>query len=258
MEMDDTLIHFFKEIDVPNPFEMENDQGIKRKFSIDWVENLLQGRGIKGFFAPYSTEFLTIELTRDKKIKVSAANKVPTKPFSLSFQNKEQAQTVVNALASFTNQSDKWFQLYQIAEQFRVNPNGNELLCLPYVRELETYEYQIKTVHSVINHFKGRVMLSDEVGLGKTVEAGMAMLEYLMRGLVKRILILVPPSLVSQWENEMKRKFNQDFIRADHPDFKKLGADAWAHFPKVIASIDTAKRKEHRCYFCAGIRFNHY
>jgi SNF2 family DNA or RNA helicase len=246
MEMDDALIHFFKKIDVPNPFEMENDQGIKRKFSIDWVENLLQGRGIKGFFAPYSTDFLTIELTKDNKIKVSAANQAPAKPFSWPFQNKEQAQTVVNALASFTNQSDKWFQLYQIAEQFRVNPNGNELLCLPYVRELETYEYQIKTVHSVINHFKGRVMLSDEVGLGKTVEAGMAMLEYIMRGLVKRILILVPPSLVSQWENEMKRKFNQDFIRADHPDFKKLGANAWAYFPKVIASIDTAKRKEHR------------
>lgn len=98
----------------------------------------------------------------------------------------------------------------------------------------------------MINRFKGRVLLSDEVGLGKTVEAGLTMLEYIMRSLVRKILILVPPSLVGQWENEMKRKFNQDFIRADHPDFKKMGEKAWAHYPKVIASIDTAKRKNHR------------
>ncbi len=104
-----------------------------------------------------------------------------------------------------------------------MNPNDNELLCLPYIREMETFDYQTRTVKSVLSHFKGRVMLSDEVGLGKTVEAGMAMLEYIMRGLARRILILVPPSLVQQWENEMKRKFNQDFVRADAPEFKKRG-----------------------------------
>src|SRR5699024_8652271 len=87
---------------------------------------------------------------------------------------------------------------------------------------------------------------SDEVGLGKTVEAGMAMLEYIMRGLARRIMILVPPSLVEQWENEMKRKFNQDFVRADQPEFKKMGAKAWGHYQKIIASIDTAKLKHHR------------
>lgn len=44
----------------------------------------------------------------------------------------------------------------------------------------------------------------------------------------------------------MKRKFNQDFIKADDPSFKKRGEDAWSHYNKVIASISTAKRKQHR------------
>ncbi|MFZ3578034.1 DEAD/DEAH box helicase [Virgibacillus sp. DJP39] len=246
MEMDNTLVHFFTEIDIAEEtFTMENDQGLRRKFSIDWQDNLLQGRGIKGFFAPYSAGFLSIFL-EDRIIKVAAQHQVSADSFQGDLHNRNQAQSVLDSLTNLTNDSEKWFQLYYTAEQFRTNSSDNELLCLPYVRELETFDYQVKTVQAVISRFKGRVMLSDEVGLGKTVEAGMAMLEYIMRGLAKRILIVVPPSLVGQWENEMKRKFNQDFIRADHPDFKKMGDDAWEHYPKVIASIDTAKRKKHR------------
>ncbi|WP_247747043.1 DEAD/DEAH box helicase [Alkalihalobacillus sp. BA299] len=76
------------------------------------------------------------------------------------------------------------------------------------------------------------------------------MQEYIIRGLARKILILCPPSLVQQWENEMKRKFNQDFIRSDDSGFKKMGKEAWAHYPKVIASIAMAKRKEHREIIC--------
>ncbi|MCJ7842597.1 SNF2-related protein [Lederbergia sp. NSJ-179] len=247
MEMDETLIQFFREIQIADEaFMMENGRGLQRKFTIDWDERLLQGKGIKGFFAPYAEGFLFIEKTEDQRIIVSNQHHSSLESVESMLHHKERAHTVMKALTSFTSNPENWFQLYQTAQQFRVHPNGNELLCLPYVRELETFDYQIKTVQSVLNRFKGRVMLSDEVGLGKTVEAGMAMLEYIMRGLARKILILVPPSLVGQWENEMKRKFNQDFVRADHPDFKKLEDSAWAHFPKVIASIDTAKRKNNR------------
>ncbi|MBT2216771.1 DEAD/DEAH box helicase family protein [Virgibacillus dakarensis] len=247
MEMDDTLIHFFRETQIADEaFTMENDQGLRRKFTIDWDEKLLQGRGIKGFFASYTEEFLLVVPTEDNRIVVCRQDDSLPVDAENTLHHKERAQQVMESLSSFSNNAEKWFQLYQIAEQYRVQPSENELLCLPYVRELETFDYQVKTVKSVLSRFKGRVMLSDEVGLGKTVEAGMAMLEYVMRGLARRILILVPPSLVGQWENEMKRKFNQDFVRADHPDFKKHGQNAWAHYSKVIASIDTAKRKNNR------------
>lgn len=247
MEMDAGLLHFFKKIDTADQtFEMENDRGMKRKFSINWEEKLLQGRGIKGFFAPNTAESLAIEYTEDGRIKVSAPVIASDDTLMANLQNQEHARKVVGSLAQLTNIPDKWFQLYQIAKTFKVGSHYDELIGLPYVRDIQTFDYQIHTVEAVINRFKGRVLLSDEVGLGKTVEAGLTMFEYIMRGLVKKILILVPPSLVSQWENEMKRKFNQDFIRADHPDFKKMGETAWAHYPKVIASIDLAKRKNHR------------
>ncbi|WP_255259585.1 DEAD/DEAH box helicase [Lentibacillus sp. CBA3610] len=244
MEMDDGLCTFFKDLNITDEtFEMENDRGLKRKFTINWDEQLLQGRGIKGFFAKYDAAHLWIGLSDGGQIKITAHEK-PEAPGEL--HNQEHAQSVLKELTNFINDDDAWFQLYQSADKFQLNPNDNALLCLPYLREMETFDYQIRTVKSVLSHFKGRVMLSDEVGLGKTVEAGMAMLEYIMRGLARRILILVPPSLVQQWENEMKRKFNQDFTRADDPAFKKMGADAWGHYQKVIASIDTAKRKNHR------------
>ncbi|XJZ27759.1 DEAD/DEAH box helicase [Bacillota bacterium Lsc_1132] len=247
MEMDQALIQFFKQLDIADQsFEMENDKGVRRKFSINWHELILQGRGIKGFFAPYSSEFLVIESTDDSMIKVTTPVRSIGSSLRSDISNQEHSKEVIGSLAGFSNHSDKWFQLYQISKTFKVAFNQEELICLPYVREIEAFDYQINTAKAVINRFKGRVLLSDEVGLGKTVEAGLTMLEYIMRGLVKKVLILVPPSLVGQWENEMKRKFNQDFIRADHADFKNMGAKAWGHFPKVIASIDLAKRKNHR------------
>ena len=114
MEMDEALIRFFKELDIANQgFEMENDQGLIRKFSINWDEGLLQGRGIKGFFARYTTEFLTIQYTEEKKIKVSTPIS-PIKEVS-ELKNEEHAGHVLTSMTGLTNIPENWFQLYQIA-----------------------------------------------------------------------------------------------------------------------------------------------
>jgi SNF2 family DNA or RNA helicase len=76
-------------------------------------------------------------------------------------------------------------------------------------------------------------MLCDEVGLGKTIEAGLVLSELSLRGVARSVLILVPPSLIEQWQGEMRRKFGLEFISHDHPDFRQAGADAWqAHDPR--------------------------
>ncbi|MHB8764526.1 MAG: DEAD/DEAH box helicase [Deferrisomatales bacterium] len=120
----------------------------------------------------------------------------------------------------------------------------DELLCLGQLRGVETYWYQVETVRKVLKQFRGRVLLADEVGLGKTVEAGMVLKEYVLRGMVDRFLILTPASLVGQWAEEMETKFGlacattQDgLLRADPERF-------WAQ-PRVVASIATARRGEH-------------
>lgn len=247
-EMDASLVHFFQEIDIDHAmeFEMSNDRGLSRKFKVNWDDNTLYGRGIKGFFSPYEAAYLLIEQTVNGEIKVSLPKDPNHATVGQEFLvGKDRLENVISAMRGFQQDSDIWFQLYQKSLEFRVSADDDSLISIPYIREAQTFEYQLKTVKAVMNRLKGRALFSDEVGLGKTVEAGIAMLEYIMRGLVKRVLILTPPSLVQQWENEMKRKFNQDFIKADDPEFKKR-EDAWSHYNKVIASISMAKRKQHR------------
>ena len=118
----------------------------------------------------------------------------------------------------------------------------DELLCLNALRDVERFWYQIETVKKVLKYFRGRVLLGDEVGLGKTVEAGMVIKEYLLRGMVGNILILVPPALVSQWKEEMQIKFGIEFTTTDDPAALEDPEKFWKG-KHIIASLHTAKSK---------------
>jgi len=120
----------------------------------------------------------------------------------------------------------------------------DELLCLPALQGVEAHWYQVETVRKVLKQYRGRVLLADEVGLGKTVEAGMVLKEYALRGMAERILILVPASLVGQWRDEMATKFGIDCATSHDPLLRNDPERFWAQ-PRVIASIATARRKEH-------------
>ncbi|QQK78158.1 DEAD/DEAH box helicase family protein [Salicibibacter cibarius] len=254
--MDERLITFFRIIspdtdDKKQTFLFINDNDLEHEFTIHWDDQTIQGKGIKGFFSPYDSHYLLIGLTDQEKIKITtppAPSWEQINQYDIPLETKERTHEVLDSLSNFEQSDDKWFDLYKVAQQFKSDANADQdsLISLPHLRDLEIFEYQTNTVKSVMNRFKGRALLCDEVGLGKTIEAGIAMQEYIMRGLANKILILCPPSLVQQWEDEMKRKFNQDFIRADSSAFKKHGSQAWTEFPKVIASLATAKRKQHR------------
>lgn len=120
----------------------------------------------------------------------------------------------------------------------------DELLCLTQLRDVDAYEYQIEAVRKVLKQFRGRVLLADEVGLGKTVEAGMVLKEYLLRGMVERVLILTPASLVNQWREEMAVKFGISFASSYDSLLRRDPTAFWVQ-PRVIASIATARRPEH-------------
>src|SRR3954469_25954613 len=81
-----------------------------------------------------------------------------------------------------------------------------ELLSMARLVGVERHGYQIETVHRVLRTLRGRALLSDEVGLGKTIEALMVLLEYRVRGMAKRVLVLAPPALVPQWVGELATK----------------------------------------------------
>jgi len=123
-----------------------------------------------------------------------------------------------------------------------IQSSFDELLCLNVIRDVERYWYQIETVKKVLKYFRGRALLCDEVGLGKTIEAGMVIKEYVMRGMVNNILILTPSSLVSQWKEEMESKFGIEFMTTE--DMGALGDPEKIWKEKyVIASLNMAKSK---------------
>jgi superfamily II DNA or RNA helicase len=120
----------------------------------------------------------------------------------------------------------------------------DELLCLPMLRGVEPHWYQTETVRKVLKQYRGRVLLADEVGLGKTIEAGMVLKEYILRGMAERVLILCPASLVGQWRDEMAAKFGIDCATSHDSLSRSDPAAFWAQ-PRVIASIAVARRKDH-------------
>jgi SNF2 family DNA or RNA helicase len=131
------------------------------------------------------------------------------------------------------------------AAELEAKPGFEQLLSLTAARGVTPYQHQLNTVTRVLRSMRGRALLCDEVGLGKTIEAGLVLLEYLLRSQVRRVLILTPPSLIYQWQEEMAQKFNLDFVVSESREFKALGPEAWSRFERIIASISRAKRGAH-------------
>jgi len=119
----------------------------------------------------------------------------------------------------------------------------DELLCLNAIHNVERYWYQIETVKKALKYFRGRVLLCDEVGLGKTIEAGMVIKEYLMRNMVRNVLILTPSALVSQWKEEMETKFGIEFMTTDDMESPDDPEKFWGE-KYLIVSLNLAKSKK--------------
>lgn len=142
---------------------------------------------------------------------------------------------------------DSWdaFNLHFQGEALSLNQGFEELLVFTHLAEhwringFILYPHQIETVKKVISQMRGRAVLADEVGLGKTIEAGMILKEYMLRGLVKKFLILTPAALCRQWEAELREKFEIPTLIANR-DFE------WGMYDQLIASVDTAKKECHR------------
>lgn len=130
------------------------------------------------------------------------------------------------------------FQLAVEAAEANQVPSFDTIQCLKHLHGFQPFPHQLDVVKRVVNEMNGRAILADEVGLGKTIEAGLILKEYLVRGLVKKALILVPSSLVLQWTRELNQKFQI-------PAMAQKKAWMWEKYDILVASMDTAKRKPH-------------
>ena len=115
---------------------------------------------------------------------------------------------------------------------------------------IDLLPHQLEPALAILRGLGSRVLLADEVGLGKTIQAGLVCAELLVRGAIDRILVLTPAGLRGQWREELLKRFS---IRATTIDASALrtaaatlpvGLNPWSTQPIAIASIDYVKRPE--------------
>ena len=106
--------------------------------------------------------------------------------------------------------------------------------------------HQLHVLNRAMENNNIRYILADEVGLGKTIEAGMVIKELKARGLVKRILVVCPTGLVTQWASEMQEKFHEKFhviLPSDYDTIRRLtdAEDVYGQYDQVISPMDSIK-----------------
>jgi superfamily II DNA or RNA helicase len=119
-------------------------------------------------------------------------------------------QDPVSRIRSGTRGTPRQFWLAVTARKYELDSRNSELVSLGESR-VDLKPHQVSVVHRVITQYPHRFLLCDEVGLGKTIEAGLVIKELRARGIADRILVIVPPNLMRQWQFELKTKFNETF-----------------------------------------------
>jgi ATP-dependent helicase HepA len=109
--------------------------------------------------------------------------------------------------------------------------------------------HQVGVVQRVLSARRPRFILADEVGLGKTIEAGMAFSALRLSGLANRVLVIAPSHLTVQWLVELFHKFNQLFTLMDSDRYERALKEApdvspWVRFPRVVTSLELLSRSD--------------
>ncbi len=126
-----------------------------------------------------------------------------------------------------------------------------DVLLAPIESSVIPLPHQIRALTRAISGDRVRYLLADEVGLGKTIEAGLILRELKLRGLIKRILVIAPKGLVTQWVAEMRTHFNEDFrllIPSDFSIYRRIAKESniWKSYSQVVCPMDSVKPLENR------------
>jgi superfamily II DNA or RNA helicase len=140
--------------------------------------------------------------------------------------------------------------LFQFVRDTPFLPNAHRLGTATCT--VQPWPHQQRVADLVVQRFPEGFLLCDEVGLGKTIEAGLALRQLLLAGRVKRCLILTPKSITRQWQEELYEKFVLNIPRYNGRTFFDVfdrelppgDGNPWDAFPVFIASSQLAKRKD--------------
>lgn len=158
----------------------------------------------------------------------------------------EAFKTLLPALARFPPLESWESSLVEAAATIAMRPGFDTLLSIPDLH-FQPFPYQLRTVETVLRDMRGRAILADEVGLGKTIEACLVLSELRLRRLAERVLVLVPPGLLDQWREELDRKFGLPVRMADR---EAVGAGEPGIF---LASLAAARLETPRQRLAADV-----
>jgi superfamily II DNA or RNA helicase len=123
-------------------------------------------------------------------------------------------------------------------------------LQAPFRSGVSIEDYQLDPLVRAVDMARTNLLIADDVGLGKTIEAGLVVQEMLLRHRARTVLVLCPASLQEKWRVEMQEKFGLEFRIVDTEYVKRLRrerglhANPWTSFPRLITSMDWAKQGE--------------
>ena len=112
--------------------------------------------------------------------------------------------------------------------------------------DIDPLPHQIHLVHHILGSGNLNWLIADDVGLGKTIEAGLLIAALRQRGIARRVLLVVPAGLTRQWQEDLKHKFGLGDFRIYGAEFTIDDPDHWGIYKHVIVSMDLAKGEVHK------------
>lgn len=133
------------------------------------------------------------------------------------------------------------FRLRETLDDVQSDPGFDQLISLETLPYVEKLPHQKDAALRVLKQMRGRALLADEVGLGKTIEAGIILKELILRRLVQSIVIFCPVQLQGQWQSELYEKFDEVFLVMG----RDIGTSLAWRCSRLIASYDIAHQRFH-------------
>jgi superfamily II DNA or RNA helicase len=122
---------------------------------------------------------------------------------------------------------------------------------------VEPRAYQLVPLLMALRLSTIRLLIADDVGIGKTIEAGLIVRELMDRGEISKLAVLCPPHLVEQWQSELEQRFNLPSVALTSASANRIerniphGVPLFEHHPIVVVSLDYIKSERHREHFLA-------
>jgi SNF2 family DNA or RNA helicase len=143
-----------------------------------------------------------------------------------------------------------WYVLGLRAHALRLAGTLDELIAPGVLADrVQPHPYQVRVVQQALREKMSAAILADEVGLGKTIEAGLILKELMLRGIVQSALVVAPKALLSQWQGELREHFDEDFLLTDDRGFRGFESEdrVICSFQQFVLAFDRIHSREWDC-----------